>query len=151
MVTSEKGLHLIKSFEGWYPDPYVCPAGKWTIGYGHLIASGEHFDTITEEEGEALLERDLLEAEGAVDILVKVELNQNQFDALVSFTFNLGSGNLSASTLLRLLNKRDYDGAADQFLRWIYAAGRPLEGLRRRREAERKLFLETVQEGGEIE
>jgi len=148
----QRGLDLIKQFEGWYPEPYLCPANKWTIGYGHLITPEETFTHITMEEGEDLLELDVNEAELGVETLVKVPLNQNQFDALVSFVFNLGSGNLSASTLLKKLNAGDYKGAADEFPRWIFAAGKKLLGLIARRDAERTLFLDDdVQEGGEIE
>ena len=145
-ATSDRGLNLIKQFEGFSAKPYVCAGGRWTIGYCHVILPDETFTEITEDEAIVLLSRDVMEAEGAVDILVKVPLNQNQFDALVSFVYNLGSGNLKSSTLLKLLNASDYDGAAKQFDRWVYAGGRQLLGLIARRKAEEDLFNE-VQEG----
>ena len=97
-------------------------------------------DTITKERAEELLRDDVKRFEGQVLRLVKVPLTQGQFDALVSFTYNLGAGNLSNSTLLRLLNVGDYSGAAAQFDRWVYASGKRLSGLVKRRAAERALF-----------
>jgi GH24 family phage-related lysozyme (muramidase) len=96
---------------------------------------------ISKAQAEALLKKDLLRFEQAVRSLVKVPLNSNQFSALVSFTFNVGSGALAQSTLLSLLNQKDYQGAADQFSRWVYGDGRVLPGLVTRRNAERDLFL----------
>jgi len=149
-ATSDRGLNLIRHYEGFSSKPYLCAGGRWTIGYGHVILPDETFTEITEDEAIVLLSRDVMEAEGAVDILVKVPLNQNQFDALVSFVYNLGSGNLKSSTLLKLLNASDYDGAAKQFDRWVYAGGRQLLGLIARRKAEEDLFNE-VPRGGEKE
>ncbi|WLI75099.1 lysozyme [Kosakonia sp. H02] len=138
----EAGLALIKSFEGLRLEKYKDAVGKWTIGYGHLILPNESFPRpITEAEAEALLRADLQMTERGVHKLVTVDLNQNQFDALVSFTFNLGAGNLQTSTLLKLLNQGQYAQAADQFPRWNKAGGKVLAGLTRRREAERGLFL----------
>lgn len=143
MDTGKKGLDLIKESEGLYLKKYLCPAGKWTIGYGHLWHPGDE-EEITEEEADQLLDQDVVEAEVAVNSYVSVPLTQEQFDALVSFTMNLGSGALHTSTLLRLLNQKDYDGAAGQFGRWVYGKVngeyKVLPGLVKRREKERKLF-----------
>ena len=138
-------LDLIKSYEGWYSQAYKDPVGIWTIGYGHTNEAGPPKVTpdltLTREEGEALLRKDLRQYQASVEKLVKVPLNDNQYGALVSFTYNLGAGNLSKSTLLRKLNKGDYSGAAAEFSKWNRADGRVLRGLTRRREAERVLFL----------
>ncbi|ANR79919.1 muraminidase [Kosakonia sacchari] len=143
--TGAGGLALIKSFEGLRLEKYKDAVGKWTIGYGHLILPDEKFPhAITEAEAEALLRTDLLMTERGVHKAVTVDLNQNQFDALVAFTFNLGAGNLQSSTLLKLLNQGEYAQAADQFLRWNKAGGKVLAGLTRRREAERALFVKPV-------
>lgn len=145
LTTSDRGLALIKEFEGLetvaYPDPGNKVTGEpWTIGYGHTrgVRKG---DTCTEEQATEWLREDLGAAEGAVKHLVDVALTQPQFDALVSFVFNCGAGNFGNSTLLRLLNKWDYAGAADQFPRWNRGADGVLPGLVRRRAAERELFL----------
>ncbi len=142
---SQNGLNLIKTFEGFSSTPYPDVAGKLTIGYGHLIKKGESFsDTgIDEEAAQELLAKDTGYAQSAVCQCVAVDLNQNQYDALVSFTFNLGGGTLLKSTLLKKLNNSDYDGCAEQFLRWNKAGGIEVAGLTRRRKAERELFLTT--------
>lgn len=119
MRIGEKGLALIKEFESFVSFPYTCPAGKLTIGYGHVVLQDEEFTKITPEEGEKLLINDCAIAENCINKLVKVELNQNQFDALVSFVFNVGRENFFASTLLKQLNKKDYNEAAEQFTRWM--------------------------------
>lgn len=139
MQISKAGLDLIKQFEGLYLKAYRCPAGVPTIGYGHTagVAMGQ---TITQQQADDYLRRDVRQFERAVERLVKVPLTQGQFDALVSFAFNLGEGALAQSTLLRLLNAGDYAGAAAQFDRWNKAGGRVLPGLVRRRAAERALF-----------
>lgn len=145
MQTSDKGIALIKQFEGCKLTAYQDSVGVWTIGYGWTqpvdgkpIRAGM---TIKQETAERLLKTGLVSYESDVSRLVKVGLNQGQFDALVSFTYNLGSRSLSTSTLLRKLNAGDYAGAADEFLRWNKAGGKVLNGLTRRREAERALFL----------
>ncbi|MFX2580359.1 lysozyme [Enterobacter hormaechei] len=145
MQTSEKGIALIKQFEGCKLTAYQDSVGVWTIGYGWTqpvdgkpIRSGM---TIKQETAERLLKTGLVSYESDVSRLVKVGLTQGQFDALVSFTYNLGARSLSTSTLLRKLNAGDYTGAADEFLRWNKAGGKVLNGLTRRREAERALFL----------
>lgn len=149
MQTNDAGLALIKQSEGfmsrWYPDP----AHGWavpTIGYGHTDAAGapkfasDKDLALTEAEATAILQRDLAKYEADVRRLVKVPLNENQFSALVSFTYNLGAGNLGSSTLLRKLNAGDYAGAAAEFGRWNKAGGKALAGLTKRRAAERALF-----------
>lgn len=142
MRTSQAGIDLIKMFEGFSPSTYICPAGYPTIGWGHVVLKHEKFPaTITKAEGEHILKNDLVQFERSVERLIVVDLNQNQFDALVSFTFNLGGGALQRSTLRQRLNREDYAGAADEFLRWVWAGGKRLRGLIRRREAERDLFL----------
>ncbi|MDU5349146.1 MAG: lysozyme [Enterobacter sichuanensis] len=145
MQTSEKGIALIKQFEGCKLTAYQDSVGVWTIGYGWTqpvdgkpIRAGM---TIKQETAERLLKTGLVSYESDVSRLVKVGLTQGQFDALVSFTYNLGARSLSTSTLLRKLNTGDYAGAADEFLRWNKAGGKVLNGLTRRREAERALFL----------
>mgnify|MGYP003366972558 CR=1 FL=1 len=143
MITGETGLELIKEFEGLRLTAYLCPAQVWTIGYGHT-AGVRQGDVIIEAQADAFLRHDLAASELAVGRRVTALLNQNQFDALVSFTFNLGAGNLSRSSLLQKLNAGDYAGAAEEFLRWNRAGGKPLAGLSRRRAAERALFLTEV-------
>lgn len=145
MQTSDKGIALIKQFEGCKLTAYQDSVGVWTIGYGWTkpvdgkpIRAGM---TIKQETAERLLKTGLVSYESDVSRLVKVGLTQGQFDALVSFTYNLGARSLSTSTLLRKLNAGDYAGAADEFLRWNKAGGKVLNGLTRRREAERDLFL----------
>jgi len=139
-ATSAAGRGLIKAFEGFSPETYVCPAGYLTIGYGHVVQPGETFVTLTPEEGDALLARDLPRYENAVCRLIEVPLADPCFDALVSFAFNLGEGALSASTLRRLINAGRLEEAAPQFDRWVFAGARRLPGLVRRRAAERALW-----------
>ena len=145
MQTSDKGIALIKQFEGCKLTAYQDSVGVWSIGYGWTqpvdgkpIRAGM---TIKQETAERLLKTGLVSYESDVSRLVKVGVTQGQFDALVSFTYNLGARSLSTSTLLRKLNAGDYAGAADEFLRWNKAGGKVLNGLTRRREAERALFL----------
>jgi len=144
MKTSNAGIALIKRFEGYSCVPYLCPADKWTIGYGHVIKPGETFTHITEQEATELLMKDLVKFETAVSLLVKVPITQGQFDALVSFTYNLGAGALKSSTLLKRLNEKLYDIAADNFQRWVYAKNKKLPGLVRRRAAEWELFTGKI-------
>ncbi|WP_199318665.1 lysozyme [Leptolyngbya sp. FACHB-541] len=134
------GLDMIKHFEGFRPQAYICPAGVPTIGYGSTLGV-RMGDRITQQGGEDLLQRDLVRFERAVSDAVKVPLTSNQFSALVCFAFNVGIGAFQRSTLLKLLNQRNYQGAADQLLLWNKGGGRVLQGLVRRREAERALFL----------
>ncbi len=141
MKTSQKGIDLIKRFEGCRLNAYKCPANVWTIGYGHTYGVKEG-QTITQKQAEDLLKDDLKSFEAAVNNYVKVPLTQGQFDALVSFSFNVGNEALRTSTLLRLLNQGKYEEAAEQFSRWVYASGKKLDGLVRRRKAEKELFLD---------
>ena len=127
MKTGNKGIELIKHFEGCELEAYKCPAGVWTIGYGHIKGVKEGM-TITESQAEEMLKSELNEYEGYINNLVTAELNQNQFDAMVSWVYNLGGGNLKASTLLKVLNSGDYDGVPAQMMRWNKAGGKVLEG-----------------------
>ena len=139
MKISEQGLDLIKHFEGCELEAYKCAAGVWTIGYGHIKTAVEG-KVITQEEADNLLVEEIIEYEDYVRAAVKVPLKQYQFDALVSWTFNLGNGNLNASTMLKVLNREEYEGVPAQMARWNKAGGKVLEGLIRRREAEGLLF-----------
>ena len=139
MKISENGLELIKHFEGCELEAYKCAAGVWTIGYGHIKTAVEG-KVITQEEADNLLVEEIIEYEDYVRAAVKVPLKQYQFDALVSWTFNLGNGNLNASTMLKVLNREEYEGVPAQMARWNKAGGKVLEGLIRRREAEGLLF-----------
>lgn len=143
MKISPKGIALIKSAEGLrlkaYPDPGTGGL-PWTIGYGSTSGVTRNM-VITEAQAEQMLAADLVRFERAVDRLVRVPVSQGQFDALVSFTYNVGEGNFTKSTLLRKLNAGDATGAAEQFPRWVNAAGRVLPGLVKRRAAERAMFL----------
>ena len=140
MKISEKGIALIKEFEGCRLTAYKCPAGKWTIGWGATgpkIIEGLKW---SQDQADSALMAHVSEFERAVSDLITVPLTQGQFDALVSFTYNLGPDRLRNSTLRKMLNGGDYAGAAKQFGLWI-SKGTPAEpGLRRRREAERQLF-----------
>lgn len=147
MKTSQKGIDLIKLFEGFSSKAYICPANYLTIGYGHVISDSDPLlgASLTEQEGHELLQRDLLRFERGVSSLIKVPLTQNQFDALVSFAYNLGVNSLQVSTLRMRLNRKEYFDASIEFLRWNKARVNgvllPLKGLTKRRQAERKLFL----------
>jgi lysozyme len=137
---STAGLEIIKFYEALRLKAYRCPAGIPTIGWGHTrgVKMG---DTCTLIQAEDWLREDCAEAENAVNSLVKVPLTHNQFDALVSFVFNIGAGAFSRSTLLRLLNSGDYSGASKQFERWNKSGGVVLNGLTARRKREKTLFL----------
>lgn len=143
--TSDAGIALIKQFEGVRLKAYKCPAGVWTIGYGSTrwnddenVEEGDHVGL---EGAEKLLKRDLEHFEYAVNKLVTAEITQNQFDALISFVYNVGEYALKKSTLLQQLNAGNTARAADEFLKWTKAAGKELPGLVKRRAAERALFL----------
>jgi lysozyme len=140
MKTSKRGIDLIKRFEGVRLHAYKCPAGVPTIGYGHTVGV-QMGESITLAQAEQMLRDDLPIYEVGVRSLVKQPLTQGQFDALVSFAFNLGVGALGKSTLLRRLNAGDYAGAAGEFGKWVNAGGIRLRGLVLRREAERALFI----------
>ena len=139
MEISQEGLSLIKKFEGCELEAYKCAAGVWTIGYGSTNYVKEGMK-ISQERADMLLLEDVEVFEEAVNNLVEVDLEQNQFDALISWTFNLGPTNLKNSTLLKVLNNKDYDGVPAQIKRWNKAGGKVLQGLVRRIEAEALLF-----------
>lgn len=138
---TEKGIELIKHFEGFSPTPYICIAGFKTIGFGHLITRNESFSEITEGKAENLLLVDVNNSEKSVLRLIRVPLEDNQFDALVDFCFNLGGGSLQSSTLRAKLNRGEYEEASEEFPKWCYARGRKLKGLFLRRMVEKALFL----------
>jgi lysozyme len=144
MKISEQGLALIKRFEGLRLSAYRCPSGVWTIGYGHT--GGVAGDDMIDEAGaDAYLREDVKMAVAAINDLLIVPLTQNQFDVLVSFTFNCGVGALRKSTLLRLLNTDNYDAVPDQLMRWTKGAGgKILPGLILRRKAEVELWNQEV-------
>lgn len=140
MRTTAKGLALIKEFEGLRLEAYLCPAGVWTIGWGHTkgVEKGDRIDISAAEK---YLREDIEEAERGIEKLVKVKLNDNQFSALVSFVFNFGETKFRSSTLLRVINTDPHSpNVAVQFRRWVYADGKISQGLIRRREAEVKLY-----------
>ena len=146
MKTNAAALEIITRFEGFSAEPYQCPANFWTIGYGStLCPDGSRVtpDTppITESEALEWVRHELVRTEYDVRRLVHIPLNSNQFGALVSFTYNVGSGNLKASTLRQKLNRGDIEGALLEFPKWRRAGGKILRGLVRRREAERQLFV----------
>ncbi len=140
MKVSNNGINLVKRFEGLELKAYRDSVGILTIGYGHTHAV-KAGDIITGEQADAFLREDLQVAELTVNTNVKVKLTQGQFDALVSFVFNLGSGNFVKSTLIKKLNVGDYAGAADEFGKWVNAGGKKFPGLVKRRAAEREVFL----------
>lgn len=140
MKTSIEGLALIKKFEGLELEAYKCAAGVWTIGYGHTKDVNKG-DVWSETHAEHMLEVELEEFEEYINDYVTVNLSQNQFDALVSWVYNLGPANLKASTMLKVLNSGDYEGVPAQIKRWNKAGGKVLQGLIRRREAEALLFM----------
>jgi GH24 family phage-related lysozyme (muramidase) len=141
---TDAGVALIRRFESFSPTVYFCPAGYPTVGYGHVVLDGEreHFaNGINEDEAEDLLRRDAGIAERAVLRLIAVPLTDGQFDALVSFTLNLGGGALQRSTLRRKVNREEHGAVPAEFMKWVWACGRKLKGLARRREAEAALYL----------
>lgn len=145
-LTSNAGKTIIKQYEGFRSKPYLCPAKIPTIGYGatYYLDSRKVKLTdpsISEPEANKLLDKMLGKYEDAVNRYAQVPLTQNQFDALVSFCYNVGAENLRTSTLLKKLNAKDYAGAGEQFPKWNRGGGKVLQGLVNRRNAERKLFL----------
>lgn len=137
---SDTGLSLTKQFEGLSLTSYQDQVGVWTIGYGHTGPNVHGGMTITEEQAELLLESDVAAAVTGVNRAVTAQIEQNHFDALVDFAFNLGCASLLTSTLLRLINTPDLTAAAPQFLLWDHAGGVVVPGLLRRRQAEMDLF-----------
>ncbi len=142
MNTSDAGLALIRRFEGFSARPYLCPSRILTIGYGHVITPAEYSVPMVISEARAmeLLMADVAVAEKAVAHYISIALNQNQFDALVSFTYNLGSGVLQRATLRRAINRGEASAIAYQWKRWVWGGGRKLPGLVARRAAELALF-----------
>jgi lysozyme len=140
----DAAITLIKHFEGFSPTAYRDAAGFLTIGYGHLVRDGDDLSfTLTEAQADALLRQDITIAARSVLRLVTVPLSDGQYGALVSFRFNLGGGALQRSTLRAKLNREEYREAADQFRYWVWAGGKRLRGLVRRREAERQMFMQA--------
>lgn len=160
MITSEKGIQLIKHFEGCHLKPYLCPALLWTVGYGHVLYPEqnrlplaqrksynlkiEHFRNWEQSEVDALLKQDLQRFERGVLRYITVPLKQNEFDALVSFSFNLGLGTLQRSSIRSKLNRGDKEGAIETLLKYCRAGGKILRGLERRRAAEADLFFSHI-------
>lgn len=142
MQISENGLSLIKKFEGFSAKPYLCPAGKLTIGFGHVIKKGEEFPDsgINVINAEKLLKTDVGIAEKAIAKWVNIPISQHQFDALVSFVYNIGTRAFRGSTMLRLLRENKPEQAAGEFSKWIYAGGKVQNGLLKRRAEERAMF-----------
>lgn len=157
MKASENGIRIIKKFEGRAIKPYRDSVGYWTVGFGHLLypeqlrlereqimsfaLKPEDNRVFTEEEMEFLLRIDLLRFERAISKNIIVPLGQNQFDALISFIFNVGIGALQRSGLRMKLNRKEYFDASLEFLKWNKAGGKVLNGLTTRRKIERELFL----------
>jgi lysozyme len=137
---SQKCVDVVKSFEGFRTYAYLCPANIWTIGYGSTknVKKG---DTITKDEAEKLLLSELEDFSAKILPSITTNLNQNELDSLVSFSYNVGVSAFKNSTLLKKLNKGDKSGAAAEFLKWNKANGKELKGLTRRRQCERQLFL----------
>jgi lysozyme len=143
MQVSDNGVDLIKYFEGFQATAYLCPANVPTIGYGHtksVTRADVGVKFVTEATASEMLTDDLAEFAEQVEAAVTVPLNQDQFDALCSFTYNLGAQSLNASTLLSRLNAGAYDAVPDQLVRWIHGGGKVLQGLVNRRTAEAKLW-----------
>lgn len=141
MKTSQRGIDLIKKYEGFRATAYRCPAGILTIGYGHT-GNVSPSQVITQEQAEDLLRIDVVEAEEVVCKMVKSKITQNQFDALVSFVFNCGSGNFQKSTLLKRVNAnpQDVSGITEAFKMWNGGKGKELPGLIKRRAEEALLY-----------
>lgn len=140
---TEAGLDLIKRFEGFSPTIYICPAGYPTIGYGHVVLAHEREQFaagITQAEATEDLRKDVGIAERAVLRLISVPLKDGRFDAPVSFTFNLGAGALQRSTLRRKVKAGEHESVPAELMKWVWAAGKKLPGLVRRRKAESKVY-----------
>lgn len=141
MKLDNRGINLIKSFEGCKLEAYKCSANVWTIGYGHTGVGVYKGSKITQAQADEYFIKDISKFEQGVEKLVKVPLTQGEFNALVSFAYNCGLGALQSSTLLRLLNQKKYSLAAEQFLRWNKVNGKEVAGLTRRRNAEKAMFI----------
>jgi len=147
---NKASLDLIKSFEGWRAKAYKCPAGVWTIGYGHTSMAGPpkvtKGMTITQAQGDEMLQQDLQKYAKAVDDAVKVPLNPNQFGVLSSFCYNVGPRNFRKSSVLKRVNEGKFNEVPGRLLLWNKGGGKVLRGLTRRRKAEGALFLANVTE-----
>ena len=139
MKISENGLELIKKFEGCETTAYQDSVGVWTIGFGHTKGV-EEGQTCSIEDAESMLADEMDEYEGYINNMVKVELQQHEFDALVAWVYNLGPTNLGERTMLKVLNGGQFDRVPDEMNRWTRAGGKILEGLVRRRQAESLMF-----------
>ena len=144
MKVSQKGIDLIKKFEGFSATEYTCSAGKHTIGYGHVLKEGEQYEIITNAQAEELLRQDIETAEYTVNKAVLPNLTQNRFDALVSLVYNWGGGNFLRSNGLRALNHEDYEGAIEEFSEVNKVNGKVSAGLVSRRRAEAELWNATA-------
>jgi len=141
MQASDNCVEFVKQFEGFSSTPYFDVAHRLTIGFGHLIKPGEKFAELDDASATDILKSDMQLACDAVNRYVTCDINQNQFDSLVDFTYNLGIGSLEKSHLLQYVNEGDFDRASGEFGKWIFAGGVISEGLERRRAAEKELFL----------
>ena len=139
MKISQNGIDLIKKWEGCELKAYKCPAGVWTIGYGHTNGVKEG-QKITQEQAETFLRQDIEYFEKGVTKLVSAPITQNQFDALVSFAYNVGLGAFKTSTLRKKLNEKDYCGASKEFAKWNKSKGKVLKGLTNRRKDEKSMY-----------
>ncbi len=147
MKTSEVGIQLIKRFEGCKLKPYLCPAKFWTVGYGHVLGNGATLAeadnrTFTKEEVDVLLRTDLARFERGVLRYCTVHLTQSQFDALVSWAYNLGLGTLQRSTMRQKILRQDGEAASKELLKYDKVGGKAIKGLTRRRQAEYRLFTQ---------
>jgi lysozyme len=143
--TNDQGIELIKQFEGFKSEPYVCSGGYLTIGYGHKLLPSDRYNKITIEKAEIILRKDLLRTERCVLKYIDNLLSDDQFAALVSFTFNMGGASLQRSTLRQKINYGLYKDAAKEFNKWVYAGGRKIQGLVRRRKIEQQLFMSELE------
>ena len=137
-------IDLIKKYEGFRPQAYQDSVGVWTIGYGTTRINGQPVKagmTITEDQALQLVQQEVNKLWSQIEQISRVNLNQNQMNALVDFAYNLGFNALKTSTLMNKVNAGDFTGAANEFNRWVYAGGKVLPGLVKRREAEKQLFL----------
>jgi lysozyme len=141
ILTSEKGLKLIKNFEGFSPVIYKCLGGFETIGHGHKIKPKEVFNKITLDEAHILLCKDVLSIEQSVKRNITTPLTKGQLDALVSFTFNVGAAALQRSTLRQKINRYQFESVEEEFMKWIFVGQRKVKGLYLRRRAEVELFF----------
>jgi len=142
---TERCVELVKKFEGFSDYPYRCPAGYLTIGYGKVIYPKMKIEIpLSKEKAEELLIEDLLKIEKIISPLIQVKIHPYMMDALISFSYNVGCYAFKVSTLRKKINKKEFLDASNEFLKWVYAGGKKLKGLERRRQAERALFLEGV-------